>query len=64
MIKVENVTINDREFKRTFSDTGHMIRKVGTQEVYAEAVDILSATWQYEETDEMIEKENEAPSNG
>ena len=64
MIKVENVTINNREFKRAFSDTGHMIRKVGTQEVYVEAVDVLTATWQFEETDELIEKESEAPSNG
>lgn len=64
MIKVENVTINNREFKRTFSDTGHMIRKVGTEEVYAEAVDVLSASWQYEETDELIEKESEAEANG
>lgn len=55
MIKVENITINNREFKRTYSDTGHMIRKVGTQEVYSEAVDVLSALWQYEETDEVVE---------
>lgn len=55
MIKLENITINNREFKRTYSDANKMIRKVGTSEVYSEAVDVLSATWQYEETEQDIE---------
>lgn len=64
MIKVENITINNREFKRTYSDANKMIRKTGTDEIYSEAVDVLSASWQYEETDEVIEKEAEAEANG
>jgi len=54
MIKTENIELNGNTFKRTFSDTGHKIRKVGTEEVYAEAVDLLSSTFTYEETEELI----------
>ena len=38
------------ELVRTYSDTGHMIRKVGTNEVYDEAIDLESASYEYEET--------------
>ena len=55
MIKTEPYFFNDKEFKRTYSDEGFLIRKVGTEEIYSEAVDVLSATWEYEETDEKIE---------
>lgn len=39
---------------KTESDNGVMIRKVGTNEVYASAIDIESAPYQYEETDTPI----------
>jgi hypothetical protein len=39
----------------TYSDNGFMIKKVGTDEVYDEAVDIESAPYTYVETDEKIE---------
>ena len=55
MIKTEPYFFNDKEFKRTYSDEGFLIRKVGTEEIYGEAVDLLTAPWQYEETDEKIE---------
>ena len=55
MIKTEPYFFNDKEFKRTYSDEGFLIRKVGTEEIYSEAVDLLTAPWQYEETDEKIE---------
>lgn len=55
MVKTEPYFFNGKEFKRTFSDAGVMIRKVGTEEIYSEAVDLLTAPWQYEETDEKIE---------
>ena len=55
MIKTEPYFSNDKEFKRTYSDEGFLIRKVGTEEIYIEAVDLLTAPWQYEETDEKIE---------
>lgn len=42
---------------RTFSDINHYIRKVGTDEVYSEAVDVEGAPYTYEETDKEIEDE-------
>ena len=42
---------------RTFSDQGVKIRKVGTTEVYDEAIDVESAPFTYKETTEPIEKE-------
>ena len=44
---------------RTFSDKGLKIRKVGTDDVYDEAIDIDSALFFYEETDEKIEDRSE-----
>ena len=40
---------------RTFSDEGLQIRKVGTDEVYDEAIDVEYAPYTYEETDKPIE---------
>lgn len=45
---------------RSYSDRGVKIRKVGTDEVYDEAVDVEGASFEYEETDELIEGEVEA----
>ena len=42
---------------RTYSDSDLMIQKVGTTEIYAEAIDVESATYTYIETDIKIEKE-------
>ena len=42
---------------RTYSDKGVLIHKVGTDETYSEAVDVETATFQYEETDEVIDFE-------
>lgn len=42
---------------KSFSSEGFYIRKVGTEEVYAEAVDIETAPYTYEETQEKIEVE-------
>jgi hypothetical protein len=48
MISTETVTIDGREFTYTYSDT-FKIRKVGTDEIYDAAIDVLD--FQYEETD-------------
>ena len=56
MITVENVTINDKQFKKTVSDT-YLIRKVGTDEVYSEAYDLPEKDDWYEETDESLPKD-------
>ena len=41
---------------RTYSDINHYIRKVGTDEVYSEAVDVEDSGFEYEETDKEIEE--------
>ena len=55
MITTENVTINGRQFKKTVSDT-YLIRKVGTDEIYSEAYDLPEKDYKYEETDELLPK--------
>lgn len=40
---------------RTYSDKGMQIRKVGTDEIYDEAIDIENAPYTYEETGESEE---------
>lgn len=40
---------------RTYSDKNLMIRKLGTDEIYDEAIDVASAPYGYVETDDPIE---------
>lgn len=63
MIKTETLTINGREYRRTYSDNGKYIRKIGTVYVYEEAVDIAESTAEYEETETIIESECESDEN-
>lgn len=42
---------------RTYSDENYMIQKVGTNEIYEEAIDIENSGFEYIETTEKIEKE-------
>lgn len=42
---------------RSFSDEGFYIQKVGTDEVYSEAIDVENAPYSYVETEQKIEKE-------
>lgn len=44
---------------RTYSDINHYIQKVGTSEVYTEAIDIEDAPYEYVETDIVIENETD-----
>ena len=44
---------------RTYSDEKYRIRKIGTDEIYDEAIDIEGSDYRYEETDEKIEDEEE-----
>lgn len=48
---------------RTYSDENKYIRKVGTDEVYSEAVDIEDTNYQYEETETIIEEINNGQVN-
>lgn len=44
---------------RTYSDENFMIHKIGTDEIYDEAIDVENASYEYEETTEKIEEETE-----
>lgn len=41
---------------RTYSDANKYIKKVGTEEIYSEAIDVEDAPFTYEETEQEIEK--------
>lgn len=55
MIVTQTVTINNREFVRTFSDAGLMIERDGNR--YEEALDPAELGRVYSETDEPITRE-------
>ena len=44
---------------RNYSDESFRIQKVGTEEVYNEAIDVEFANYEYVETNEKIEEERE-----
>ena len=50
MIVIEQIN----GFTHTFSDQKKMIRKLGTEEIYCDAMDVLN--FEYEETDIDIEE--------
>lgn len=58
MIITEIVNINDKEYIKTYSDSNLMIRKVGTNKLYCEAIDVLTSDYTYEETDIPINTED------
>lgn len=53
------VEILDETLKRTYSDSNKKIQKTGTEEFYSEAVDLITSTFEYEETNIEIEQEAE-----
>ena len=53
MINTENLTINNRAFVRTYSDSGYMVERDGVR--YSEAVDPAEFNRQYTETDEPVD---------
>lgn len=55
MIKIENITINDRMLTRTYSDSGYYIQRDGVR--YAEAIDPAGSGRTYTETDDIIESD-------
>ena len=40
---------------KTYSSEGYLIQKVGTEEVYSEAIDVEDSPYVYEETDMLTE---------
>lgn len=58
-MKTKIIEINRKQYKKTWHDT-FKIRKVGTDEVYDEAIDLPTSHFEYELTDIPIEQvENE-----
>ena len=55
MIITEQITINNRQFTKTYSDSGYMIERDGAQ--YSEAIDPAEFGRTYTETDIPIEGE-------
>ena len=43
---------------KTYSDENYKIQKVGTDEIYDEAIDVFPIQYNYEETSEKVEIEN------
>lgn len=58
MIVKENVKINDVDFIYTYSDIQCLIKQVETDELYAEAYDLVEHQKEYEETDIKIDDFN------
>lgn len=58
MIITESLTINGRDFIKTYSDAGYMIERDGVR--YGEAIDPAEFDRVYTETDELIETTDEA----
>lgn len=54
MILVENITINNKQFKKTYSDEGYYIQKLGENGLYSEAIDLPTVKFEYIETDKKI----------
>lgn len=58
MLKTETMTINGKQYIRTWSDIGMMLERDGVR--YEEAVDPSDLNRQYTETDEPVSETNEA----
>ena len=50
----------ENDLVKTYSDKGVMIRKIGTDELYSEAIDPKKFNREYEETDIPIDQEIDA----
>ena len=55
MIIVKNVSINGREFIRTYSDKGYHVERDGV--LYDEAIDPIDSSREYTETDILVDTE-------
>lgn len=54
---VEEVIINNRKFIKTTPAEGYVLLKVGTDEKYAEAIDLPTSNFKYEEVEEPKQEE-------
>ena len=49
---------------KTYSTDNLYIRKIGTDEIYDEVIDVEDAPFEYEETEEIIDIEEEIEDDG
>ena len=61
MVKSEIIEINDKQYRKTYSDSGYYIERDGMQ--FSEAIDFLGADFVYTETDVKIEDDTEQNAN-
>ena len=54
---VQEIIEGNTPLVKTYSDSGFMIRKKGTDELYSEAIDPKKFNREYEETDIPIDQE-------
>ena len=54
---VQEIIEGNTTLVKTYSDKGVMIRKIGTDEIYSEAIDPQKFNREYEETDIPIDEE-------
>jgi hypothetical protein len=61
MIQTEQYRVREDGVRliRTYSDDRRLIRKVGTTEVYSEAIDVEDAGYTYEETNRFIDENDD-----
>ena len=52
----------ENDLVKTYSDNGMMIKKIGTDEIYSEAIDPKKFNREYEETDTPIEQTSDEPA--
>lgn len=58
MIQTEIVEVGNRQLKKTYTDDEtKMLHKVGTDEFYGEAIDVLDSPYTYEEVDKPVDGE-------
>ena len=54
MVITEKAEIGDMHFRKTYSDQHLIIKKIGTDELYEEAYDVLDSSYSYEEIEEPM----------
>ena len=59
MIVKEPISIFGRQLDRTYSDKNLKIQKIGTNEIYDEAIDLQNVNYSYLETEIPIETKDE-----
>ena len=59
---VQEIIEDNTNLVKTYSNAGFMIRKIGTDELYSEAIDPKKFNREYEETDIPIEQTSDEPA--